>query len=163
MTKGNVMPRNFTITTPSETVRIGADGRAEMIFTVTNVSRFPTRGMAKLTAQGNLSATWLTLAVVEREFPAGGAQQFLVAANVPAGTPPGRYTWRFDMVSADKSGEGIDLGPTVVFEVGPQGPEKKPEKEKKRGPWRWVALGCVLGFVAFPVLLLGYCYLVQNN
>lgn len=139
------MARNFTITNPSETVRVGPDGRGEMTFTVTNVSGFPARGLAKVVPLGTTSAEWLTLTEVEREFPVGGVQQFRVGATIPPGTAAGRYTWRFDMVSAAKSGEGSDVGPTVAFEVAPS------EKKKKGIPW-WVWVAIALGVIVIAVV-----------
>ena len=139
------MARTFTITTPSETVRVGPDGRGEMLFTVTNVSGFPTRGLAKITPQGNTGASWLTLNEPEREFAAAGVQQYRVAANIPPGTPPGRYAWRFDMVSAVKSGEGSDAGPIVAFEV------TAAEPKKKTIPW-WVWVAIAIGAIVLAVV-----------
>src|SRR6185503_18783965 len=116
-------------------------------FTVTNVSGIPNRGLAKLTPLGNTNPEWLTLTDVERDFPVGGVQQFRVAANVPPGTPAGRYTWRFDVVSALKRGEDSDAGPTVALEIGAT------EPPKKRIPWWvWVAIAVaalVVGVVAY--------------
>lgn len=139
------MARNFTITTPAETVRVGPDGRGEMTFTVTNVSGFPTRGLAKIAALGNTSPEWLTMTDVEREFPAGGVHQFRVAGAIPPGTPAGRYTWRFDVVTAAKSGESSDAGPTVAFEVGAT------EPKKKGIPW-WVWLAIAIGAIVIAVV-----------
>ncbi|HEV7238840.1 MAG TPA: hypothetical protein VGQ36_06330, partial [Thermoanaerobaculia bacterium] len=140
------MARNFTITTPAETVRVGPDGRGEMLFTVTNVSGIPNRGLAKLAPQGNTNSEWLTLTDVEREFPVGGVHQFRVAANIPPGTPAGRYTWRFDVVSALKRGEELDAGPTVAFEIGAT------EPPKKGIPW-WVWLAIAIGALVLAVVL----------
>ena len=139
------MARNFTITTPAETVRVGPDGRGEMTFTVTNVSGFPARGLAKIAPLGNTSPEWLTMTDVEREFPAGGVHQFRVAGAIPPGTPPGRYTWRFDVVTAVKSGESSDAGPTVAFEVGAT------EPEKKGIPW-WVWVAIAVGVLVLAVV-----------
>jgi len=117
-----------------------------MLFTVTNVSGVPNRGLAKLVPLGNTNAEWLTLTDVEREFPAGGVHPFRVAANIPPGTPAGRYTWRFDVVSALKGGESSDAGPTVAFEV----PASEP---KKKGiPW-WVWLAIAIGAIVLAVVL----------
>jgi len=140
------MARNFTITTPAETVLVGPDGRGEMLFTVTNVSGTPNRGLAKVAPLGNTNAEWLTLMDVEREFPVGGVQQYRVAANIPPGTPAGRYTWRFDVVSALKGGESSDVGPTVAFEVPATG------SEKKGIPW-WVWLAIAIGAIVLAVVL----------
>lgn len=139
------MARNFTITTPAETVRVGPDGRGEMTFTVTNVSGFPTRGLAKIAPLGNTSTEWLTMTDVEREFPAGGVHQFRVSGAIPPGTPAGRYTWRFDVVTAVKSGESSDAGPTVAFEVGAT------EPPKKGIPW-WVWVAIAVGAIVLAVV-----------
>ena len=146
------MARNFTITTPAETVRVGADGKAEMVFTVTNTGGTPHRAMGRVVPLGNTDPTWLSVpGEREREFPVGAVQQFSVAATVPAGTPSGRYPWRFDVVSALKSGEDITLGPAVAFEVA-----DATTVEKKRIPWWvWVALAVaalVIGLVVFLVM-----------
>ena len=139
------MPRNFTITTPKETVAVGPDGSGEMTFTVTNVSGFPTRGLAKIVPQGNTKAEWLTPENVEREFPAGGVDQFRVKANIPPGMPAAKYPWRFDMVSAIKSGEESDIGPVVAFEVAAATPVKKGI------PW-WVWLAIIVGVIVIGVV-----------
>lgn len=139
------MARNFTITTPAETVRVGPDGRGEMTFTVTNVSGFPTRGLAKIAPLGNTSPEWLTMTDVEREFPAAGVHQFSVTGEIPPGTPAGRYTWRFDVVTAVKSGESSDAGPTVAFEVGAT------EPKKKGIPW-WVWVAIAVGAIVLAVV-----------
>ena len=143
------MARHFTITTPAETVRVGPDGLGEMTFTVTNVSGAPTRGLGKIVPLGNTKTEWLTLTEVERDFPVGGVHQFPVAASIPPGTPAGRYTWRLDVVSAAKSGEGSETGPTVAFEV----PASEP---KKKGIpwWVWVAIAAVAIVVAVVAFLL---------
>jgi hypothetical protein len=143
------MARNFTITTPAETVRVGAGNRGEMVFTVTNVSGVPKRGMGKIVPLGETKAEWLALTgELEREFAQGGVQPFTVAANVPAGTPPARYSWRFDVVTAAKSGEEHEAGPVVAFEV------PATEAPKKSMAWLWIAIAAaVLVLVAVVFLL----------
>ncbi|HEX9984925.1 MAG TPA: PASTA domain-containing protein, partial [Thermoanaerobaculia bacterium] len=140
---------NFTITTPVDTVRLGADGQGSMVFTVANSAAGPNSGMAKLAPLGETKAEWLTLTgETVREFPAGGTHQFSVAANVPAGTPPGRYTWRFDMVSARRAGEERDEGPVVGFEV------QATEAKKKGMPWWvWAAAAAVVLVVGAVVAI----------
>lgn len=143
------MGRNFTITTPAETARVGADGRGEMTFTVTNTSGQPSRGMGKIAPLGNTNAEWLSLAPPpEREFAAGAVEPFRVTANVPAGTPPGRYTWRFDVISGAKAGEVHEPGPVVAFEVAASEPPKK-----KMGWWIWAAVVAAIMVIAVVLLL----------
>ncbi|MGZ5433101.1 MAG: hypothetical protein ACXWH7_09245, partial [Thermoanaerobaculia bacterium] len=94
------MARNFTITTPSEMVRVGSTGRADMVFTVTNATSAPQRALVRAMPLGTTRAEWLSIAgEAEREFAAGGVQQFTVSANFPPGTPPGRYPYRLDALS----------------------------------------------------------------
>jgi len=142
------MARNFTISTPAETVRVGAGNRGEMVFTVTNVSGVPKRGMGKLVPQGDTKSEWLALGGdLEREFATGGVQQFNVVANVPAGTPAARYPYRFDVVSAAKGGEEREEGPVVSFEVA------ETEKPKESHWWWWIAIAAALAVIAVVLFL----------
>lgn len=142
------MARNFTITTPAESVRVGAGNRGEMVFTVTNVSGVAKRGMGKIVPLGNTKPEWLSLnGDLEREFAQGGVQQFNVVANVPAGTPPARYSWRFDVVSAAKGGEEHEAGPVVSFEV------PTTEAPKKSLWWLWIAIAAMLVVLAVVLFL----------
>lgn len=145
------MARKFTITTPAETVRVGANGRAEMVFTVTNTRSTPDRALVRAMPLGSTRGEWLSVAgESEREFGPGAVQQFTVAAQVPPGTPPGRYTYRLDVLAAQRGGEEREEGPTVAIEVAAS------EAPKKRSLWwLWIVLGVLLvvgAVVAFLVL-----------
>ncbi|HEX7151034.1 MAG TPA: hypothetical protein VF618_06060 [Thermoanaerobaculia bacterium] len=144
------MSRNFTITTPADTVRLGTGGQGSMVFTVANSAATPNSGMAKLVPLGDTKLEWLTLSgEPTREFPAGGTHQFSVNANVPQGTPAGRYTWRFDVVSARRAGEERDEGPIVGFEV------QATEVKKKGVPWWvWAAAAATLLLIGVVVAFL---------
>jgi hypothetical protein len=143
------MTRKFTITTPAETVRIGANGRGEMVFTVTNTAGAPERALVRPSALGTTRAEWLSVAgESEREFGPGATQQFTIAANIPPGTPAGRYTWRLDVISARRGGEEREEGPTVAFEVAASEAPKK-----KSLWWLWLALALLLVIVAVVVAL----------
>src|SRR6185295_10423099 len=138
------MARIFTITTPAETVRVGPDGHASMVFTVTNVSGIPERALVRpVSLGGSTRAEWLSISgESEREFSAGGVQQFTVTASVPPGTPAGRHTWRLDAISARRAGEEREEGPVVALEVAAAPPPKKSMS------WLWIV-------IALLVLLLG--------
>ncbi|HEX7150390.1 MAG TPA: hypothetical protein VF618_02805 [Thermoanaerobaculia bacterium] len=143
------MSRNFSITTPADAVRAGSDGKGEVVFTVANAGTLPTRGMARVVPLGNTRADWLSIGgESEREFAPGAVQQFTAAARVPAGTPAGRYNFRLDMISARKSGEEYEEGPTVALEVAPSA-----EPAKKSMAWMWILIAVLVvgigGFVAF--------------
>lgn len=134
------MARTFTITTPAETLRTGPDGRASMVFTITNVSGVPERVLIRPVAVGATTrAEWFSIAGdAEREFSAGGVQQFTVNASVPQGTPAGRYAWRLDAISARRAGEEREEGPVVSLEVIPSAPPKKSLA------WLWIVIALVV-------------------
>jgi hypothetical protein len=112
------MQRQFTISTPAQTVTLDANGRADVLFTVANVSGVPTRGMARTVALGATQSDWLTLAGdAEREFPTGAMHQFAVVVQVPPTAAGGRYTFRIDVISARKSGEELAESPIVSIDV----------------------------------------------
>ncbi|HEX9984795.1 MAG TPA: hypothetical protein VGF69_16150 [Thermoanaerobaculia bacterium] len=145
------MSRNFSITTPAESVRTGKDGRGELVFTVANSGPAATRGMARLVPLGNTKAEWLSVSgESEREFAPGAVQQFTAAAAVPSGTAAGRYTFRLDMVSARRTGEEHEEGPTVALEVTPGA-----EPAKKSMAWVWIVVAVlVLGIGAVVAVML---------
>lgn len=131
------MPRKFTITTPSETVRLDG-GKGTINFTLTNTSGVPQRVLLRATPLGNTQAAWLAVQQPERDFPSGGAGQVPVAVTVPPGSPPGRYPFRLDVVSAQRSGEDYEEGPTVTIETAAAAPPKKSRW------WIWAALAALL-------------------
>ena len=138
------MARNFTITTPTEMVRVGSTGRADMVFTVTNATSAPQRALVRAMPLGTTRAEWLSIAgEAEREFAAGGVQQFTVSASFPPGTPPGRYSYRLDVLSASRAGEDREEGPSVAFEV-----VAAEEPEKKSLWWLWIAIAVLLAILA---------------
>lgn len=108
----------FAITTPTNTVDLGPDRRAEALFTVSNISDRPTRGRARVTAQNPAAAPWLTLeGEAERDFLAGGTEQVTVVIAAPSMAPPGSYVFRLDMVGVDNPDEDFTQGPGVTFDV----------------------------------------------
>jgi hypothetical protein len=110
--------RPFTITGTTQRASLGADGRGEMLFNVANAGNAPDRALARVVPLGNTRTEWMQIAgEAEREFQPNGTHQYSVALAVPAGTPPGPYTFRFDIASARKTGEEYVEGPTATFEV----------------------------------------------
>lgn len=112
------MARIFDVTAASDSVRLDARGQGEMPFTATNVSGRHLRGRAVLIAEDAASKSWLSLSGdAERDFPIGGVQQFGVKVAVPAGTKPGSYKFRLDVVSVENPDEDYAQGPTVAASV----------------------------------------------
>jgi hypothetical protein len=111
------MPRKFTITTPSEKVRLVAGDRSNMVFTLTNTSSSPQHVLLRAVPLGDTQAAWLSIGETEREFAGGGTAQVSVSIVVPRETLPGRYPFRLDIVSAQRGGEDYEEGPTVYVDV----------------------------------------------
>lgn len=110
------MPRTFTITTPAETVPVAKDGHAEIVFTVANTSGVPNRGMARIVSLENTRSEWMRIdGDTDRAFPTNGTSPFNVVAELPAGTKAGRYPFRLDVVSAQKSGQDYSEGPIIAL------------------------------------------------
>jgi hypothetical protein len=141
------MPRNFTITTPSEKVRLDED-RGTTVFTLTNTSGALQRVLLRAVPLGNTQAAWLSIRETEREFAVGGTAQVSVSIVVPQDTLPGRYPFRLDIVSAQRSSEDYEEGPTVSVEVA--------SKTDENRWWIWaasaVALLLIVGISAWLAL-----------
>jgi len=128
------MAKSFTITTTAtDTLKADARGRAEAVFTVTNVTGRPVRGMARTNALASTKKEWLLVAgESERDFAPGATQQFTVTFDASslsptAGSPAAKYPFRLDVASAMNPDEDFTEGPVVAVEVAPASvPEKKP-------------------------------------
>jgi len=121
------MARVFDVTAASDSVRLDASGSGETSFTVSNVSGRPLRGRVKLMPQDPASKTWLTVVgESERDFPAGGTQQFAVKVKVPPGTPAGKRTFRLDALSVQNPDEDYTQGPSAAISVDLTPPPTKP-------------------------------------
>jgi hypothetical protein len=135
------MNRIFDITTASEHVSIGGDGRGEITFTVTNGSRRPLRGQLRVKPFGSTKGEWLNIAgETERVFSPNATQQVVVKVATPPGVPEGKYQFRLDAISVINPDEDFTEGPTIDFEI------KAPEAPKKAFPW-WIvaaAAGAVI-------------------
>ena len=86
------MARSFAITTTAtDTLQADAQGHAQAVFTVTNSTSRPIRGLAKVKALGDTRRDWLEInGDAERDFAAGATQQFTVnfdARPEPAAAP----------------------------------------------------------------------------
>ena len=130
------MANSFAITPlATEPLRLDQSGKAIAVFTVTNTTSKPLRGLAKAKALGNTKQEWLSIAgETERDFPAGGTQQFTVNFNPSMGsvtnTPlaSGKYEFRLNVASSADSDEDFTESSNVSIEVPEQKPIPPPPK-----------------------------------
>jgi len=135
------MAKSFAVTTTAtDSWKADAQGHAEALFTVTNTTPRPIRGLARAKPLGDTKQQWLSIAGdTERDFAAGATQQFTVsfdaadgaqptpgarpASATPSGggagggVPAGKYPFRLDVASAQNPDEDFTEGPTVNVEV----------------------------------------------
>jgi beta-lactam-binding protein with PASTA domain len=149
------MPKSFTITTPAtDTLKTDAKGHAEAVFTVTNTTTHPVRGMARVKALENAKSEWLQITgETERDFPPGGTQQFAVAFDAPpapkpaAGAPAApagaaeQYSFRLDVASAMNPDEDFTEGPPVKVQL-PAPEVVKPSKPFPK--WIFIPIAAVV-------------------
>ena len=109
--------RSFTTTTATETLRADAKGHVEAVFTVTNTSARPSRGLAKVRPLGDTKQEWLRLqGDAERDFASGATQQFTVSFDGPASVVR-KCPFRLDVASALNPDEDFTEGPIVTVEM----------------------------------------------
>ena len=146
------MPKSFTITTTAtDVLKADAKRHAEAVFTVTNVSSRPVRGMARVSALDNTKQEWLSLVgESERDFGAGTTQQF--AVNFDAAVAPqsaAKYPFKLVVASAMNPDEDFAESPIVAVEISSAPAEV--QKPPSRPMW-WlipviavVLIGIVVG------------------
>jgi beta-lactam-binding protein with PASTA domain len=159
------MPKTFTITTTAtETLKANDKGHTEAVFTVTNTSIRPVRGMARARALDSTRQEWLHVTgESERDFAPGGTQQVVVTFDGPASAPPppatpaagattpatpatptaaaDKYSFRLDVASITNPDEDSTEGPIVSVEL----PAAKPAPTPKPFPkWIFIPIAAVL-------------------
>jgi hypothetical protein len=138
------MFRSFAVSVGDEKIGLNDQGRGETSFTVTNNSTRPVRGRARLVPLGATQTEWLKVGgEPERAFPAGGTHNFIVFMDVPAGTKPGRYTFRLDVLSTADPQEDFTEGPVVAADV--------PETKENGSTFPWWILVAAVAIVAVGV------------
>ncbi len=149
------MANIFAITTAADKLK-AENGSATTVFTVTNTTSRPLRGVMKIKPLSNTEASWVKIeGETERDFPAGGTHQFTVSFNKPTPSNPQTtlqsaesFPFRLDAVSATNPDEDFTEGPIVTVEI----PEQKAE-QKKPFPW-WILI--VLGVLLIVGVIVGY-------
>ena len=117
------MANVFAVTTANESINLDAKRHGEATFTVTDSISRPLRGLAKVKPLGDTKQQWLKLAgESERDFAAGGTQQYTVSIDIPPEVPAGKYGFRLDIVSMINPDEDFTEGPTVNAEVAARKP-----------------------------------------
>ncbi|HEV7642579.1 MAG TPA: PASTA domain-containing protein [Pyrinomonadaceae bacterium] len=149
------MVKIFAITTTTENLIANVNGtaKASVIFTVTNNSAKPIRGIATTQALERTEASWLSLdGAAEKDFPAGETQQFTVIFDKPLQPltegqtePEEKYPYRLIVASAVRPDEDFDEGPLVTIYK----PERKSLVKKAGIPW-WVFL--IIGVVVLAIV-----------
>lgn len=147
------MPRTFNITTTaSDILKADAKGHAEVVFTVTNTTARPVRGMGRAVALESTKKEWLQISgESDRDFSAGGTQQYVVTFDAPVATaaPSGpsapaaadKYSFRLDVASGRNPDEDFTEGPVVKVEM----PLPKPVTPPKPFPkWIFIPIAAVV-------------------
>ena len=159
------MARTFTTTTTAtDTLKTNDKGHAEAVFTVTNTTGRPVRGMARVKALDSTKQEWLQInGESERDFSQGGTQQFVVTFDAPVVTPPpggpkpagaqppttpptagptaaDKYSFRLDVALATNPDEDFTEGPVVIVEL----PAPKPEEKKAFPKWIFIPIAAVV-------------------
>ncbi len=144
------MANIFAITTANDTIKLDADRHGEASFTVTDTLTRPIRGLARLKPLGDTKQQWLTLkGESERDFVAGGTQQFTVMLDVPANTPSGKYGFRLDIASSINPDEHFTEGPAVMAELLP--PKARPPSKAWIIPVALIVLALIAGGIVLLV------------
>lgn len=139
------MANVFAITTVTDNL-IAESGSTTTVFTVTNITTRPLRGIAKTKPLGNTKTEWIKgEGETERDFPPGGTHQFTVSFVKPLASasetrPAESYQFRFDVISSANPDEDFTEGPVVTINI----PENKGAEKK---PFRW-------WLIAIPALVL---------
>lgn len=115
------MAKTFAITTTAtDTLKTDSKGHAEAVYTVTNTSTRPVRGMVRAKALESAKQEWLQVTgETERDFAPGATQQFVVTFDAPAATAAAadQYSFRLDVSSATNPDEDFTEGPPVKVQL----------------------------------------------
>ena len=150
------MPKSFAITSDiTGPIELKNGGQTTVIFTVTNTTNRPLRGIARLKALNiNTKQEWLSFGEPkEKDFPPSGTQQYTVTFNPTvnsastvnpdkqpaAGVPAGKYEFQLNVSSAVNPDEDSTDGPVTTIIV----PEKVPTPTPKF-PWWIIPVAAVL-------------------
>lgn len=142
------MAEAFQITTPTPRVKLAADRRTQVSFTVANTRSRPLKARARVVAQTAGSASWFTLSgEAEQDFVASAVRQYAVQVAVPVGAAAGSYQFRLDVTGVANPDEDSATGPTVAVEVPPSVAPIKPF------PWWIFVIAAVVAVVLVALIV----------
>jgi hypothetical protein len=139
---------SFTVTTAHSKVKLDSSGAARGQFTVTNTSTQTLKGRLLTRSNEPARPEWFSIAGESvRDFTPNDPEQVDVHVSVPAGSPPGSYSFRLDAVSQVNPDEDFTVGPMIAFEVA------APEKPKRPiVPWILVCVGALVLLIIIAIV-----------
>ncbi len=144
------MARTFTITCAAGTIRLAGEARGECTFTVTNTSAAVVRAHPTVVALDGRAENWFgVVGNPVRELAPGQTVQITVNI-MPVGAPPGRYSFRLDMLPAEggERSSGPEACVELTSEAAPLPVGRKPF------PWWWLVIAAVVLVIIGVVLWL---------
>jgi len=154
------MPTFTIMTSAGETLKTDSKGHTEAVFTVTNTTNRPVRGMASAKAVDSTKQEWLKLTgEADRDFAAGGTENYVVTFDSPiaaaaatadpktpagaaAATPADKYGFRLNVALATNPDEDFAQSSIIRVEL-PAAKVIEPKKPFKK-IWLLIPIAAVL-------------------
>lgn len=136
------MTRPVEITQPSDFVSCDNNGKATVVFNVTDITGQEAKLGVKVVADAPAQENWFTLQNDSIwKLGANATDQITVGIHVPDKVAPGKYNFRLMVYSVAMPGELFTKGETVCCEVKEKVVEPEPVK---KFPWWIVAVAVVV-------------------
>lgn len=136
------MTKPVEITQPSDFVTCDNNGKATVVFNVTDISGQEAKLGVKVIADAPAQDDWFSLQTDSIwKLGANATNQITVDINVPDTVGPGKYNFRLMVYSVAMPGELFTKGETVCCEVKPKAVAPEPVK---KFPWWIVAVAVVV-------------------
>jgi hypothetical protein len=141
----------YSITVPQTEVPVDAAARTgQFTVDVKNEQAMLDRVVANIeaVATGGVAAdpSWFAVDRHQRPIPAGGSEQFLVSATVPATVAPGSYLMQPVAYSADHPPDDTRVSGPIMALVVPA-PPAPPPKPWWRKWWPWWLVGAIVAIL----------------
>lgn len=144
------MATKWVVTTPSDRLVLDNAQRGQTTFTVTNPTDRVDRAVFDVVVADGADAAWFGVDEPQRRVPPSGSVSYLMTAEIPVDAPPGAYSVRGRVYSADSAPEeGSVLSGRVAIEVK----DKEAPPKRRLPPW-WVFLVAGLTLVVVVVVVL---------
>ena len=136
------MTRPVEITQPSDFVSCDNNGKATVVFNITDISGQEAKLGVKIIADAPAQEDWFSLSTdAIWKLGANATDQITVDIKVPGTAGPGKYNFRLMVYSVAMPGEIFTKGETVCCEVKEKAVEPEPAK---KFPWWIVAIAVVV-------------------